>query len=356
MVKVAFTKPWPESQFQEALHGNKDEQTAAYYDLLERYRHIERMAAGPIVAYHMEPEDAVVYDVLKNRIHRQLKEIGAHLGINASKLFEEIHGWGDASAYGAPEIKIFSRQELYSNRYPGDDEDERSIHSESQTLPTGERADVQRDLQTGQLALLFGKKVAAAVRLPDPRIISTRGLLVEMPIPGDMERIRRAFAFAQKYGYPILHYNAFAHEHSEDLYGIVVTEDSFNEALARLRSDREHFGIREEDLPRAEIMELFERERNKAKQELLRRTHLPQALLLALYDHEWKKIYGSDLDREYETNLQFLKRLKRQGISCPEMEAVMRELKKRERIIQKREQERLRREASEKKKGMGTIR
>jgi len=245
--------------------------------------------------------EALRWDTQRSRLHNRLKLLGRQIGKTEKTVFAEILGCDrDLSEYGLPEFGLIGREDLAENRFfeqgPGDytghiGQSEMEAESSAGNSVRGKGYREVNDLRPGEIGLVFVRQVSKAVKLPNPDVITTRGNLMEMDGPTTREAIRRAKRFAAENGYMLLRYNTFAHEYTEDIYAIVVDEDSLNLATDQIKRMRNEYGIREEDMPR-EVIDMDWREhQTRIDLELEDRFgRLPAEVGRMLYDHEWRRV------------------------------------------------------------------
>ncbi len=289
----------------EAFHSlkpdnNKDEIEELYWTAQRRYR--EALKELHKLSHKDLPRHKfALIDKERNRLHKQIIKLGGMLGKTEREIFADLFKLTDSLAeYKLPEFKIISRDTFTELRLFDDteellDQQSSNMNKGHKNEPNTEKNDqgneyqVVRDLAKDEFGVLFEREISAAVKIPDPAIIKTRGMLVEMDRLGTKERIRRAKRFAADHGFKLLKHVSFAHEYTERVYGIVADKASINKLVNLIRENREEYGIRISDMDENIIESDWQNYQNSVR-ERLRKMHGLGPFAQILYEHEWKRI------------------------------------------------------------------
>ncbi|MFZ6014774.1 MAG: hypothetical protein ACOYUZ_00245 [Patescibacteria group bacterium] len=299
MSDFLFFEPLKEDFLSLDPYRDKETINSLYWTAHKKYRdaikELQKFNLKDITAHKL-----TLIDRERNFLHNQMKELGGLLGKTESEVFADLYNLTeDLTEYQLPEFKIYSRNS-FDDMYANDSleeffSDERAqigqntwIEPDVQKDDRGNEFELVDDLAKDEFGIIFERKISAAVKPPDPNLISTRGSLVDMDRLGTDERIRRAKRFAADYGLKLLKYYAFSHEYTETVYAIVADKDSLGKIIDAIKRSRSEYGIRISDMDQ-KILELDWQEYQKKVQERLNDLGLgPFARML--YDHVWKRI------------------------------------------------------------------
>lgn len=288
---------YPKDMFDGMILGDVSEQQNAYWDILHRYQKAKEYIKKQEDRFGRGHSEIGECSWALNKLHNQLKELGHALHKSEKEVFADILDRSkNLDNYELPEFTIISRENLNLNRlYSLEDEEEQDLDPVEHEYYGEKHEAFVHDLKKGEVAILFAKKISAAVREPDNNIMTTRGNLVSMQTKGEKERFRRAIRLARKLNAKILDYYEFAHEYTERIIGIVVDQDSIESVAQMIRQNREEFGIREEDMP-SEIIEREWADYQAAIDLKLKGHSLSEESARIIFDDQWRRIHEPDYE------------------------------------------------------------